>query len=271
MLAAAALLVALASPGPIPSPVEIYRAALLRLTALPQPPFIDDTEHWVVTSLGREQIVTEHDQRTLLDSGNRRECILTVPYTPQNEPTFSPSYFAPDMWLIYRPNNAGLRPSNIGFNPDLSDLKTIANTATVAKPSYDIRLTGMDPISNGGGNAYHLILRPLGDPKKHNLRELWVKTTTYDIMRAIADGDYRPSDQYIVESSTVAEDFGPVGPFWLVIHRQWSYHDPMSRVAWNYDARVTKMSFPALIPAWYFERAQFDRHRAEVNVTSEWQ
>lgn len=74
----------------------------------------------------------------------------------------------------------------------------------------------------------------------------------------------------LLEQTTVAEDFGPVGPYWMVIHHTWSYRDAPNGVTFHYDATATKMSFPTAIPAWYFDEGQFYKHRSEVNTTGEW-
>lgn len=271
MIALIVLLGALAAPQPSPAPVDIYRAALKRLSTLPQPAYIDSTMHWkVLAQTGQGDFPQTFDERVLFDSTARRECVLFVPYTPDSRVIIGRSYFAPDMWLIHKPVERQAQSTHPDFSPDLSDLKTIATVVSVAKPSYDISLAGVDPISNGGGSAYHLILKPISNPWVHNLRELWVNTKNDDLVRAVLVGDYRPDNGQLLEQTTVAEDFGPVGPYWVVIHHTWTYRDAPNAVTFHYDTTATNMSFPSAIPAWYFDEAQFGRHRAEVNLTEQW-
>lgn len=169
MLAHLILAAALAAPAPTPSPGEIYRSALQHLTTLPQPAYIDTVQHWnTIATTDREQLPFAGDERIIFDSTTRRECVLTVPYNSRSRVLISDSYFAPDVWLIH---HAAARPVPQGqsnFSPDLSDLKTILSVVSVAKPSYDVRLAGIDAVRNGGGSAYHLVLRPLGDPVKQS-------------------------------------------------------------------------------------------------------
>lgn len=272
MFALAALLVALATPAPaMPDPAAIYRSALQRLAAFPQPTFIDSTMRWKVlaeTPQGRQPAI--FDERVLFDSAKRRECVLFVPYSDTSRVIVGQSYFAPDMWLIRKPPDRRQGTNRADFSPDLSDLRTIAAVVSVAKPSYEITLAGIDSLTNGGGTAYHLVLKPLSDPWKHNLRELWVNSANANIMRAVLVGDYRPDNGQLLEQTTVAEDFGSVGPYWVVIHHTWSYRDAPNSVLFHYDATAQNMSFPSAIPAWYFDEAQFARHRGEVNTTGQW-
>lgn len=266
MLLFAALL-ALSLPSPSPAPEDIYRAALRRLATLPQPAYIDDTEHReMVAETPAGRAPAAFDERVLFDCTARRETVFILPYSVKSSVIFSQSYFAPDMWLIHRPApNAA--PSD--FSPDLSDLKTIASLVSVAKPSYDIRLAGVDKLSNGV-TAYHLTLRPLGDPLKHNLRELWVNTVDSNIMRAVVFGNYRPDPDARLEQSTAYEDFGQVGPYWVVIHHTWAYTDMFAQLTIHFESTAQKMSFPHEIPAWYFDQTQFDAHRSQVNLSSQW-
>lgn len=266
----AQLATATAAPASSPSATAIYLSALRRLESLPQPAFIDSTMHWKVLAQTQQgDRASEFDERVLFDSTARRECVLFVPYTPDSDSIIGSSYFAPDMWLVHKPPERSAQQTNTNFSPDLSDLRTIAAVVTVAKPAYDITLAGTDPLTKGG-RAYHLVLKPLSDPWKHNLRELWINTATFDIMRAVLVGDYRPDTTQLVERTTVAEDFGSVGPYWVVIHHTWSYRDAPNAVLFQYDVTDQQMAFPASIPAWYFDERQFARHRSEVNTTAEW-
>lgn len=269
MLVLAALLAfAAPQPSPTPDPVAIYRSALKRLATLSQPAYIDTTMHWkVLARTGQGEQPSEFDERVLFDSSARRECVLFVPYTTDSSVIIGPSYFAPDMWLIHKTAQRQAQATQPNFAPDLSDLKTIAAVVSVAKPSYDLTFSGTAPITNGGGTAYHLVLKPRSDPWRHNLRELWVNSANFNIMRAVLVGDYRPDIGQLLEQTTVAEDFGFVGPYWVVIHHTWTYRDAPNGIDFQYDATATNMSFPTAIPTWYFDESQFSRHRSEVRTT----
>lgn len=269
LLMAAAL--AAPSTAPAPEAVDIYRAALKRIATLAQPAYIDTQDDWKMKASAPDgDHYVRFRERRLFDSAGRRECVLGLPYTPDSYTIVGQSFFAPDMWLIQHPAKPPAQTGRSGFSPDLSDLPTIASVIAVPKPSYAITLAGTAELTNGGGEAYHLKLEPLRDPFRHNLRELWIDTKTFAVDRAVIDGDYAPQPMDMVERTTVTEDFGMVGPYWIMIHDVWTWRDAANAVDFTYDVTFEKMSFPAKIPDWYFDRKQFDAHRNDVNVTSVW-
>lgn len=267
MMLIAVLLAILASPSPQPpaDPYRLYKAAMQRLAALPQPDYIDDTEHWeTVTHANGQDVPEEHFERIVFNSQTRRECVVGVPFDPKGLLIIGDSYFAPDTWLIHKRAPAPAANANApNMSPDLSDLKVIANVVSVAKPSYEIRLLGTDPLTHGG-SAYHLALRPLSNPGLHNLRELWINTATYDIMRAIIQGSYRPLPSALLQQTQVMEDFGRVGNYWLVIHHVWTYADPFSGSSFQYNTTSVQMRFPSSVPPWFFDERSFREHLEEV-------
>jgi hypothetical protein len=56
----------------------------------------------------------------------------------------------------------------------------------------------------------------------------------------------------------------------MVIHHTWTYRDAPDGVTFHYDATAQNMSFPLQIPAWYFDEAQFNQHRSQVNTSLRW-
>jgi hypothetical protein len=264
----ALLLLAFNSPSPQATndPYAIYRAAMKHLATLKQPKYIIDTEHWVVLStFGGESEPSEWDERRIFNSDTRRECVLNVPFTPK-PPQIGESYFAPDSWLIeHQSTPAASSDGSQTLRPDLSDLHTIASVISVAKPSYDIRLVGIDALTHGG-SAYHLSLRPRSNPTLRNLRELWVNTENDAIMRAVIEGFYRPNYHSMPSDTYVSEDFGQIGGYWLVIHHVWTYHEPMSSRNYQYDATSVTMQFPDALPDWLFDPKLFPAHYGEVTA-----
>ena len=247
-----------------------------RLAALPQPGFIDDTEHWSTVTFDRDQeIPEEHVQRVVFDSGSRRECVMGVPFDPKGFLIIGDSYFAPDTWLLrkratpVRTTTAPAGPNVPDMAPDLSDLKVIANVVSVAKSSYKTRLLGTVALTHGG-TAYHISLAPLSNPVVHNLRELWIDTATFDIMRAVIEGNYRPTQDSLLERTFVQEDFGQVGPYRLVIHHVWTYTPAFSRVKTQYNVTSVQMRFPSTVPPWFFDERRFRSHVNEVPAALEW-
>lgn len=70
-------------------------------------------------------------------------------------------------------------------------LKEIA-VVSASHHDYDVRLLGIENV--GGTDAYHLALRPLLDPRRLRLRELWVATGTFATLKLITSGNFAGPD-----------------------------------------------------------------------------
>lgn len=68
-----------------------------------------------------------------------------------------------------------------------SRLKTIGSVLATAR-NYDVRLLGEESVD--GTACWHLRLRPLGNPGKYRLRDLWVEKTSYQTIRLRTYGNF---------------------------------------------------------------------------------
>jgi hypothetical protein len=68
-----------------------------------------------------------------------------------------------------------------------SPLPTIGSVGTRQR-EYDLTLAGMEICD--GVNAYHLVLRPLRDPTRNRLREMWVGATSYATLKLVTAGNF---------------------------------------------------------------------------------
>jgi hypothetical protein len=236
------------------------------LATLDQPAFVDLTEKRVTTTtaaISGDVLATDvRTLRGLFDSTTRRECIFAEP--GDREVVIGPSFFAPDTWLIKRGRPPSPAPSAPNMAPDLSDLKVIANVVAVESPSYVIRLAGRATASDGA-TVDHLVLTPRSDPEKHNLRELWVDEKTNRIVRAIVQGTYHPFPRDPIEKTFALENFGKVGPYWLVIDHLWTYAPPSSGLLLRFESTVQTMRFPETLPEWLFDEHAFRSHKSELS------
>jgi hypothetical protein len=89
-------------------------------------------------------------------------------------------------------------------------LPIIASVASSRK-DYDVTLVGSEAIA--GQAAYHLALKPLHDPLKYRLRDLWVSPTTYLPERAIIAGNFTVAGMANVPWQI---DFVTLGSCWYV-------------------------------------------------------
>jgi hypothetical protein len=78
-------------------------------------------------------------------------------------------------------------PASTEANAATSDLHTIASV-TVAANAYKVTLLGTEPV--GGFHTYHLQLKPLSNPKRFRIRELWIDTYNYQVVQLRTDGNF---------------------------------------------------------------------------------
>ncbi|MGA7571245.1 MAG: hypothetical protein WBG27_12385 [Candidatus Aquilonibacter sp.] len=98
-------------------------------------------------------------------------------------------------------------PPNLAEDP----ITTIATVAAVDR-AYAITLVATELV--GERTCYHLRLRPLRDPQSYPLRDLWIDTTTYDVVRLSYVWPYNGT------TADITYDFAPVGPraIWSIVH-----------------------------------------------------
>jgi hypothetical protein len=87
--------------------------------------------------------------------------------------------------------------------PESAGLKTIASIEVIRR-AYVITL---DPLTGVGGHTdYHLHLRPLRDPGRYRLRELWVDTRSFVTDKLVTQGNFARG--------------GMTGVPWMIVFRQ---------------------------------------------------
>jgi hypothetical protein len=66
-------------------------------------------------------------------------------------------------------------------------LKTIALVVT-SKRDYAITLGGIDAVD--GHDDYHLVMKPLADPQKYRLRDVWIDAATFAVDKLRVGGNF---------------------------------------------------------------------------------
>lgn len=137
----------------------------------------------------------------------------------------------------------------------LSDLKTIAVVSTHARPVYNARIRGVETID--GHSTYHVELSPVTDRSRYALRDLWIDSTTYDVLRA----DYITHDLNVPDSTVyLTASFSQVGPYWIAARWVAIYHFIGSDPPVYRELKVDKMRFPDTLPDWLFDQRGYDLH-----------
>jgi hypothetical protein len=130
-------------------------------------------------------------------------------------------------------------PPNLAEDP----IATIT-TVTAVDRAYAITLAGTEAI--GSCTCYHLRLRPLRDPQSYPLRDLWVDTTTYDVVRLTYVWPYNGT------TADITYDFAAVGPraIWVIVHIQAEAvtHGFLNTHVERVDEDLANIAFPASEP-----------------------
>jgi hypothetical protein len=269
-LAALAMLLTAAVAPPQPtSTQQIFDESFRRLESYPVPPFAVWTTTWHITErpmgyyTGESSSVEVYRYAVRLADGMEN---VSEPQANGKLPpaTIEPEFLGPFAWTMrslvhVAPASAG----EVMMQPDVAGLKTIASVVAVAKPSYAFGgdSQASPPVEDVAGRAaYHLLLRPLEEPRKHNLRELWIDVETRDLVKAHFVGTYRPFPQAPVSPSDITVYFRSVVGCWVVTRAVWTYDDPP--ISYLFDVQNDEIGLPATLPDWLFDPAAYQRHLA---------
>jgi hypothetical protein len=104
----------------------------------------------------------------------------TVTQTVDPESTTTPSELVREVRAQFR-DPAPSRSASPAPSPEPT-LRVIAVVSTETRV-YDITLVGVESLN--GSSAYHLILKPVRDPGRYRLRQLWIDTESYAPLKLV--------------------------------------------------------------------------------------
>lgn len=135
-------------------------------------------------------------------------------------------------------------PPNMAPDPLMP---TIAVATTVAK-AYEISLVGTERI--GGYTCDHLALRPLGDPKRFALRDLWVDESSGNVVQLTYAHDFGNG-----RFGTVRYRFAPEGAqrYWTIVHIEGDAPAGSAYGRSHASSDLDSIGFPKSMPAADFE------------------
>ena len=121
------------------------------------------------------------------------------------------------------------------------------------------------PVSlDFSGGDYHLRVRPLRDPRRNRVRELWVDAASFAIRRAVV------SDRLFILGGPVFEgtdtiDMGTVDGFPVITHvHSRTVFDANSGDGLDVDYTFSGIAFARALPDWYFVPASYGEHIAQA-------
>jgi hypothetical protein len=130
-----------------------------------------------------------------------------------------------------------------------SGLRTVARVSVSGNADYDAQFDGVED------GWYRLRLAPLGDPAAHRLREISVDMQGYALRRALTDGRADIRFGEVAGVPVVTTIFGLTGidpRFGRIDVKRWS------------EYRFEAVAFPAALPDWYFDPAQYGAHARDA-------
>src|SRR5271156_1376853 len=142
--------------------------------------------------------------------------------------------------------------------PEESALPVIGIVVTIGEFDYRVVSTDIQ------GDELHLVVEPTRDPDRNRLRELWVDRKTLDLRKVVATDKLfilGTNDVYGVTFTISLDMFGGI-PVVTAIHGV--VGDGYSGDGATVDYTFTDISFPATLPAWYFDPKQYAAHRPDA-------
>jgi hypothetical protein len=266
LAALAMLLTPAVAPPQTASTQQIFDESFRRLQSYPVPPFAVWTDTWHIRArpmgyyTGESSSVEVYRYAVRLSDGMEN---VSDPSPNGKLPpaTIEPEFLGPFAWTMR--SSVHIAPASGGevmMQPDVAGLKTIASVIAVAKPSYTFVRGSQEIEYVDGRAAYHLELRPTDEPRKHNLRDLWIDLETFDLLKAHFVGTYRPVPQAPLSPTDVTIYFHSVLGCWVVTRALWTYDDPP--LSYEFDVQNDEIGLPATLPDWLFEPAAYRIHEA---------
>ncbi|MBV8198137.1 MAG: hypothetical protein JO263_08375, partial [Candidatus Eremiobacteraeota bacterium] len=213
-----------ARPAAAPSPLaQIIDATFARLQSYPVPPYAIWTATWHITQTpmgydtGSTSGVEGHRYAVRLSDG-MENVSDPIPNGKLPPALILPEFLGPFAWTLR--TSVRVPPANgVSMMPDVEGLKTIARVVAFAQPAYALAnsTNQRPPVEEVDGHpSYHLELRPLNAPRKHNLRDLWIDIATHDLWKAHFVGNYAPDPRAPVSRTDVTVYFREVVGCWVV-------------------------------------------------------
>ena len=263
-----AMRIVLAAPAVV-GVTQIFDETFRRLQSYPVPPYAIWTATWHIRAQpmgyysGESTSVETHRYAVRLSDGMEN---ISDPGTSGKLPPalIEPEFLGPFAWLVRSSVRVAPRDNGVVMVPDIAGLKTIAHVTVSAKPSYTFRVApnGSLPVETvNGREAYHLELHPTDRPDVHNLRDLWIDVSTYDLLKVHFVGTYRPVPKAPLSPTEATVYFRGVLGAWVVTRSLWNYDD--APIRYQYDVQNDEIGLPATLPDWLFDQAAYDQHQRD--------
>ncbi|MDE2481910.1 MAG: hypothetical protein KGN02_06940 [bacterium] len=246
------------SASPTPSPNAILFRALNRLRSYGTPPFVV----YLATENGETRRIAFRGADAMMNDSPYVPGRTTLPAARIYRAFVGPLAYSVHAALATpTPGAAATHPTPGPVAPnDLeATLKTIAIVAAHGR-LYDVHVAGTERI--GDRETYRVELHPLRDPERNDMRAFWVDTSTYDIVRAQYVYPDPPDLDMPGSYADLTVAFATVGRYRIAARWIAVYHGPDLREPFYRMLEVTRMTFPAELPSWFFDGSYAAHERA---------
>jgi hypothetical protein len=151
--------------------------------------------------------------------------------------------------------------------PSGEPLKTIGSVVAIGESDYDV------PQMTVEGNLLHLVLKPRRDPERNVLRQIWVDKHSYELRKVIAHDRLFTEDGEGIFPMTITYTLGYLSKQ-LLVTRFYGVIEPrvdpdgtqhiVSGIGSVIDIHFEDITFPNLLPDWYFNPRDYAQHLAEA-------
>ncbi|HZY96336.1 MAG TPA: hypothetical protein VFE35_04455 [Candidatus Cybelea sp.] len=247
----------------VPPLQQIYDAAFRRMQSYPVPAYAVWTATWRIRAhpmgyyTGERTFLEVHRYAVRLSDGmeNASDPLAGGKLPPA---LIGPQFLGPFAWSLRSSVHVPPADNAVGLRPDVEGLKTIAFVVAIAKAPYDVSLAGVEDLD--GHKTYHLVLRPREDPLKHNLRDLWIDASSYDLRKAHFVGTYAPMLEAPASPTEATVYFRSVLDCWVVSRAVWTYDNPP--ISYQFDVVNNEIGLMAELPDRLFDAAAYRRHQS---------
>ncbi|MBV8163704.1 MAG: hypothetical protein JOZ91_05510 [Candidatus Eremiobacteraeota bacterium] len=254
------------SPSPTPTPKEsltpdqILERTEEALRGNPDPPYITYKMHEIFVHHGKTH---EYDYQVWYRSDGKGLMQNLAPGRRGKNETFFgyPFPSAPDnnILLYATPPPQTTPPPPIGTSATGSAAPVISHEHVTGDRYYIVSYDGLENYR--GKTVYHLALRAVKDEQKHPWTDLWVDIDSFQVWKA--HGDASGSSGPLTGRAVVDVEFAPIGNYWLVKQAAADGEGRLGPISdsGHYEYYFSDFGFPNTLPDWYFNEADFDRHR----------
>ncbi len=258
-----------ASPSPADNVQQIFDQSFRVLQSYPVPPYAVWTATWHIRGRPMGYYTSESSSvdvtRYAVRLADGLENVSDPPANGKLPPALvEPEFIGPFAWTIR--SSVHVAPAAGGgamLQPDFAGLKTIARVVAIAKPAYTIGSGAqtLPPIEEvDGRQAYHLELHPKDDPRRHNLRDLWIDVRSHDLLKVHFVGTYAPVPRAPVSPTDATVYFRGVLGCWVVSRAVWTYQD--TPISYEFDVQYDEIGLPASLPDWLFDSTAYRQREA---------